>query len=319
LRLLITGGTGFIGSRVKHISIKRGHRLRILSRETPVDNLNADWVVGDITSPDDCVKAVSDVDAIIHAAAEKHRKEKYHSVNVKGTENLIHAAKKRGIKRFIHMSSVGVIGAAPFQRRVFDESALCNPNEGYERSKWESEQITVKASNVDMSVAVLRPANVFGEQDPAKGLLTLARKIRHGQFFFVGGRNSICNFVHVDDVACAAITLVELSSHAEGVYHICDSCTIGDFVDSMADAMEVKRPTRTLPVATSILLRYVLMSMRNAPVISDSAVFSRLVALNNQADFSSLRLRNETGFEFKVGWREGVKRLISWYQEQGDL
>jgi nucleoside-diphosphate-sugar epimerase len=317
--VLLTGGTGFIGMRVKALLVSKGYSLRVMSRTPHRPESYLTWFVGDITDGQACREAMRGVDFVIHAAGEKGKIARFHSVNVQGTENLLENAAENGIKRFIHVSSVGVIGADPLQQRIVTEDIECTPRNPYEESKYKAEQKVQQAVLKGFPAVILRPANVFGDQDPQKGLLNLARSIRYRKFVYLGSRASQCNFVFVEDVAHAIVTLMECPIVKGRVYHISDHCLLGDFVDALADEIGGKKPRLQLPGVLTGTLRKALKVSKQIPLLSQLSMIDRLVALNNQTSFVSFRLTDELGYRYLVGWREGLKRMVKWYREQGEL
>ena len=279
--VLLTGASGFIGSRVLEALRRTNNSVRCLVRK-PLPASGAEMTVGDITDPMACHAAVKGVTAVIHTAGEKSRVSQYMAVNAEGTRNLLEAALQNGVSRFIHVSSVGVIGADPFCKRVFDEESPCYPRNDYERSKWQAEHYILQAASKGLEAVILRPANVFGDNDPNLGLLNLVRTVREGRFFFLGGRESICNFIYVDDVAAAAIAALEHRKAVGKIYHLSDSCTIGVFIDFLADELGVLRPRLKVPSPLAALVRMILSISLVLPAVAGSTFFSRAVSLNNQ-------------------------------------
>lgn len=318
--VLLTGASGFIGTRVRSLLLERGYRLRVLSRRPDkAQALAPDWCVGDLTDVSACRQAMDTVQVVIHAAGAKRDAAGYWPVNVQGTENLLAAAAHEGVRRFVHISSVGVIGADPLRSRVCDEDTPCTPGNDYERSKWAAEKLVCQAGAKGVPVAVLRPANVFGDRDPERNLLTLIRTVRDGRFVYLGGRSAMCNYVFVEDVAHACLALAEDPKAVGRVYHLSDSCLLGEFVDTLADELGVARPTLQPPALLTPLIRTALRALRQLPGLSQSPVVTRLVSLNNQARFATTRLADELGFRCPVGWRAGVSRVVRWYRAQGEL
>jgi len=303
---------------VQSLLVKSGFHLRVLARKPGPPLPQVTHFLGDLTDPSECRRAVNDISVIIHMAGEKLDSSRFWSVNVQGTKNLLDAAVCEGVERFVHVSSIGVIGADPFQAVVFDENAPCRPQDDYERTKWGAEKV-LRQVGVEVPVVILRPVNVFGDRDPDQTLLALARTVRDGRFVFVGGRDSIINMVFVDDVAHAILGIAEHPSAVGRTYHLSDTCTLGEFVDTLADHLGVKRPTLEMPKPVARLVRVVLRGARKLRWLSNSAGFGRLVSLNNQASFASSRLADDLGFAFPVGWRHGVKLMVAWYRSQGIL
>ncbi len=318
-RILLSGACGFIGSRIQSLLLKRGDSLRILTRKKDSGLSSVDCVVGDLTDLSTCRRAVKDAAIVIHAAGEKYDRARFWEVNVRGTENLLIAAIDEGIERFVHVSSVGVVGADPLRPRVFNEDAFCEPHNAYERTKWEAEKLVRHAGNGGLRVAILRPSNVFGEGDQRTGLLSLIRSVKRGHFVYIGGRHAISNYVFVDDVAHACLTLAEHPAAVGRIYNLSDDCSMGEFVDALADDLGVARPWLELPASLSFLIRTGLRVLRRLPGFSRSRIIARLTALNNQVRFPRTRLTEELGFVCPVGWREGLCRMVEWYRCQGML
>jgi len=242
-----------------------------------------------------------------------------HAVNVEGTGNLLNAAMNNKVELFIHISSVGVMGANPLQKRVWDENGKCTPNNDYEWSKWRAEEKVLAASASGLKSVILRPTNIFGDRDPSKGLLSLIKKVRSGSFAFLGGRNGVCNFVFVEDVAHAVAAIAKNRSISGGVYNVADPCSLGEFVDAVAAALSVGRPRISMPEILADSLRRAIAYLYGLSCFRQADIMSRLISLNNQGKFISEKIYREIGFKNPVGWREGVKRLVHWYRVQGEL
>ena len=317
--VLLTGGSGFIGTHVQTLLLNLGYRLKVLTRRSDGTQSSVDCFVGDLKDAAACRQAMDHVHVVIHIAGAKREASNFWPVNVHGTENLLAAAMDKGVERFVHLSSVGVIGADPLQSRVFSEEAPCKPRNDYERSKWEAEKLVHQAATKGLPVAILRPANVFGDGDPEKGLLRLIRNVQNGWFIFVGGRNAICNYVFVEDVAHACVALAEHPGAVGRTYHLSDDCMLGEFVEGLSDELGVKRCRLELPGPLHECIRTLLRMMRHSPNFSKSFVVSRLISLNNQARFTTNRMAVELGFRYSVGWREGLRRVVRWYRSQGEI
>ena len=314
-RVLLTGATGFIGNRILNLLVKQGYSsVRALSRQPGSSGGKVDWFVGDLLDTSRCQQVVSGIDIIIHAAGVKRDRASLWDVNVQGTENLLQAASATKIDRFVHISSVGVIGADPLQANVFDEDAPCVPQNEYARSKWASEQLVSQMGAQGLPVAILRPANVFGDNDPACGLSTLIRSVKSGRFAYLGGRDVVCNYIFVEDVAHACLTLAEHDRAVGRIYHLADQCLLSEFVGAIADLLSVPYPHWTAPELLVRFVRLVLRVTRRQPGLAQHPVLARLLSLNNQARFSTNRLADELGFRLPVGWQAGLARVIHWYQ-----
>jgi len=185
--LAVTGGTGFVGRHLLRIALEQGYDVRALTRgwKPPEDEIA--WVDGALDRPDSLVKLATGADAMIHIAGliNAPSRAEFETVNVGGTANAIDAARKAGVRRFVHVSSL----------------AAREPNlSGYGWSKARSE-LLVAASGLDWTI--VRPPAVYGPGD--RETLELFKMARRG---FVAlpprGRFSI---LHVDDL-CRLILAV---------------------------------------------------------------------------------------------------------------
>ena len=157
MKVLVTGGTGFVGPHVVRALAASGHGLRLLVRDaTRSRELPGQPVVGEMTNAVSLATAVEGVDAVVHLVAIRQgRKEEFERVMEQGTRDLVEAAKRAGVSRFVLMSALGT--AADTKDLV-----------PYYHAKWEMEQ-TVKSSGLDH--VIFRPSFVFGSD----GLPTLQR------------------------------------------------------------------------------------------------------------------------------------------------
>lgn len=261
--ILVTGGTGFLGKSLINELGSSTYTLRILSRRFHKDHGNVKYIQGDIKKTSDCERSVDRADVVIHIAGEKIDKSIIREVNIGGTKNLLSVSLKNRVKRFIYISSTGVIGADLLNTRTYDENSHCLPKNDYERSKHEAEKMVRATGGAAMDTAVLRPTNIFGENDPNFTLLTLSRAIMNKRFAFIGGRHALINMVYVRDVANAIKALVEQPDKVRGrIFHISDTCSMGEFIDGLSDELDIKRTNLAFPDSVAGLIRFLLKMVR---------------------------------------------------------
>jgi len=317
--ILLTGATGFIGSRIQERVEDAGGPLRILTRKFLPPKEGVEYCQGDITSPDHCRRAMYGIRMVIHAAGEKKASDLFDPVNVRGTENLLRAAQREGVERFVHVSSVGVIGADTLSGTRYGEDSACSPKSLYEKSKRRSEQLVEEAASKGFPAVILRPANVFGERDPNVTFLNLARFVRRGWFFFLGGGNSLINAVYAGDVAAACLALSGQTPPRHRIYHLSCDVTLMDFIANLADRMNVAMHCGSFPSAFVPAARGVIRQMAQVSVFAESDRFSRVMSLYNRARYASTLLNDDFGFILPFGWRRGVERMIGFYRREGLL
>ena len=160
MKVLVTGGTGFVGPHVVRTLAASGHDLKLLVRDaTRSRELPGQPVVGEMTNAVSLTTAVEGVDAVVHLVAIRQgREEEFKRVMEQGTRDLVEAAKQAGVTRFVLMSALG----------TSEETKDLVP---YYHAKWEMEQ-TVKGSGLDH--VIFRPSFVFGSEG---GILPTFRRL----------------------------------------------------------------------------------------------------------------------------------------------
>jgi nucleoside-diphosphate-sugar epimerase len=149
MKLAVTGGTGFVGSRLIDAAVADGHQLSALARRPMPPRANVDWVSGSLEQPDALDKLVAGADAVIHVAGviSGRSAADFDRANVDGTQAMIDAARKSGVKRFVHVSSIAA--REP-------ELSL------YGASKAKSEELVTHSG---LPFAIVRPPAVYGPGD----------------------------------------------------------------------------------------------------------------------------------------------------------
>jgi nucleoside-diphosphate-sugar epimerase len=190
MRLAVTGGTGFVGSRLLQALGRSDHQVRALTRRPQSECEALSWVRGSLEDTDALHQLVDGVDAIIHVAGVINADAAgFEAGNVQGTANLIDAAKSAGVRRFVHVSSLAA-----------REPGLSR----YGASKARSEAL-VRESGLEF--AIVRPPAVYGPGD--RETLELFRMASRGLILLPPeGRLSL---LHVDDLARLLLALAENS------------------------------------------------------------------------------------------------------------
>ncbi|MHC4464494.1 MAG: NAD-dependent epimerase/dehydratase family protein [Planctomycetota bacterium] len=251
---------------------------------------------------------------VYHLAGENRHVNRFNMVNATGTMNLLEACRGQELTRFVHLSSVGVIGARGVG--VVDESTPCFPRNAYERSKYAGEQMALSAlRKFQIPVTLIRPTIVFGEEanrdrDSLAQWITVIQK---GWFRFVGTGDSVANYVYVGDVVRACLLVPESDKAAGEVYIVSDSCSLRDFVGETAEFLGVNMPGN-LPTWLAYTLAVGFEVAGRVAHFSPPLTVSRVRALTNRSMYNSNKLREELGFKPSVGWREGLRRTVEWYK-----
>jgi dihydroflavonol-4-reductase len=214
-RVLVTGGTGFIGQHLVSALAAGGRRVRVLDIRAPSCAVpDVEYVAGSVLDPNQVDAALHDVAEVYHLAGLPGmwipRKSDFYAVNCHGTEVVIAAARKRGIARFLHCSTESIL-FRPSPLQDASESSLLPPQEMpglYTRSKMLAEQCAAQAAASGFPLIIGTPTMPIGPHD--HNLTPPTAMLRH----FLSGRvqlylDFIVNLVDVRDVAVGLILAME--------------------------------------------------------------------------------------------------------------
>ena len=323
MNVLITGAGGFIGSHLVDSQLEQGYNVRaidlhldLLRHQSAHPHLEA--IRGDIADKNGVKKFVEDVDIVYHLASAhldvSLSDEHYRRVNVDATLRLLEAAKEAGVKRFVHCSSVGVIGDV--DHPPADETTECHPTNIYERTKLEGERGALDfARRTGLSVIVMRPAWVYGPRCPRTA--KLMRTISKGRFFFFGDGHNMRHPVYISD----AVKGLELCATAEGVHGEIliiageTAVPVFELVHVMSKELGVRAPKLRLPIALGLLggfgLEMAFKPMRKNPPFSRRSVdFFR-----KHNAYSIDKAKRMLGYQPKVDLRTGIQKTIRYNQD----
>jgi dihydroflavonol-4-reductase len=325
MKTLVTGATGFLGSHVARQLAARGERVRVLVRPTSdtraIDGLEAERFSGDLRNASSLDGALAGVTRVFHVAADyrlwaRNPRDIYES-NVMGTRNLLEAASRTGVEKFVYTSTVATI-AVPRKDGLPDESTRSSLEEmigHYKRSKFEAEQCAMRAAEAGLPVVIVNPTTPVG---PGDWKPTPTGKIIVD---FLNGRmpgyvNTGLNFVPVED--CAAGHLLAAESGRIGERYILGgrNLTLKEMLDMLAavsglPALRWKFP-HALAYVAACVDTLVSGALRREPQIPLEGV--RMARHKMFVDAS--KATRDLGFS--PGPIEGaLERAVRWYEANG--
>ncbi len=308
MKILVTGGLGFIGSNfIRHVLATQADaqivNLDIQTYAGNPENLKdiaGDkryfWVQADITDPALVGRAMSGADAVVHFAAESHVDRSildpgpFLKTNVIGTQVLLDAARLEKIKKFIHVSTDEVYGSIPGKRRSTEKDGLF-PNSPYAASKAASDCLARAAFVThQLPVIITRASNNFGPyQYPEKALPLMITNFFEGKTYpLYGDGLNVRDWLYVKDHVAALAYILKEGTPGE-IYNIG-----GD--TSLKNKELVLKVREIMKIPPSLVAR-----------VPDRPGHDRRYALND----SKLR---KLGFEFKHSFEEALFQTIEWYK-----
>lgn len=319
--VLVTGAAGFIGSHLTEELVRRGHKVRAFVQYNSagtwgwLDTLDRDVLdsidvfAGDIRDPNGVRQAVSGCDTVLHLAAliaipySYHSPDMYVDVNIRGTLNMVQAARALGVRRVVHTSTSEVYGTAQFVP-ITEEHPLQGQSP-YSASKIGADQIALSFErSFGTPVAVIRPFNTYGPRQSARAVIpTIITQIAAGQRRIkLGALSPTRDFNYVRDTVAGFIAVAE-SDRAIG-----EVINIGsDFEISIGDT------ARTIASIMGVEVEIECEAERQRPAKSE---VERLWASNDKAR----RLLDWTpGYAKENGFRRGLGETIAWFSDPANL
>ena len=252
-RILVTGGTGFIGGRLaERLTFEEGADVRVLVHDWRhavwVSRTPATLIKGDVTKPESLSNAMDGCQIVFHCVGVGGSVETCQSVNVAGTRNVLRAALDAGVGRVVYLSSIAVHGPNP-PDNANEATPFVRTGAPYGDSKIAAEEAIVSFTHQHpLPVVILRPTFVWG---PRSQWFTV-EPIRHilaGDWYLVDRGAGTCHAVHVDNLVDAMLLAGQRPEAAGEAFIITDGqpCTWAEFFLDYARIVGISR----LPTVSS--------------------------------------------------------------------
>jgi nucleoside-diphosphate-sugar epimerase len=302
MRVLITGGTGFIGSRLALRYLRDGYSVRVLGQENnPTEGANrraieregAEVVLGSVTQFELVKDLADDVDIMFHLAAAQHE------MNVPDQ----------------HFREVNVAGAA---EGPIDETTECRPDNIYGKTKLEGERLALSFVG-KVPVVAIRIPEAYGAGD--RRLLKLFKAIDRGTFFVIGSGKNLHHPIFIDDLVDGLRSAATVPGAVGEIILLAgkDAVTTTEMVTAVAHALGKKSPRLRAPMfpfaAAATTMEFVLRPLGVQPPLHRR----RLDFFRKSFTLSPEKARDLLHFSPSVGFAEGARRTAVWYRESGLL
>jgi nucleoside-diphosphate-sugar epimerase len=321
MKVLVTGGNGFIGSFLLPLLIDNGFSVRCLVRQKSnlswIQSLDVQYVYGDIRDRESLVQTVDDVDYVFHLAAaiRTHDWHTYNQTNHIGTKNLVETCTQRNpyLKRFVYVSSIAAAGPSN-DRRIKTEDDPCKPCNDYGKTKLLGEN-AVRNLCGSVPFVIIRPPNVYGPGE--REFFNIVRVVEKGIIPRFGNGEKQTTLCHVEDLV-RGILLAATSGNAVGkTYYITDgSCySYREIIHEIARSLGVSG--LTLPLPHCMLIPIVSFLQLHAHMTRGETFLtvSRLRQIRkNYYLYSGEKAVRELGYRPRLSMHEGMRRSIEWYR-----
>jgi nucleoside-diphosphate-sugar epimerase len=324
MKVLITGGTGFIGSRLALRCLACGHAVRVLGQEnTPAEGCNrrlieekgAETVLASVTDKEGLPEILGGIDIVYHLAAAQHEvnvpDQRFRDVNVQGTINMLEASERSGVRRFIHGSTIGVYGDA--MEGLIDENSPTKPDNIYGRTKLEGEDAVLSFRD-RIPVTIVRIPETYGPGD--RRLLKLFRAIQKGVFFMIGPGTNLHHLIFIDDLIDAFFLAAEKPEAKGNVFVVAgkDAVTSNEMVASIAAAVGGKAPTLHMPLSVFRFAAAVLEDAFRPLGLKPPLHRRRMDFFRKSFAFSQGKSERLLGFRPRIAFAEGASATADWYR-----
>ena len=329
MRILVTGGGGFLGSYIiKELLKNPSYIVTNFSRHAypSLEDIGVPTIKGNLQNVEDINRALDQgFDAIFHVAALAGvwgKYEDYYGINYLGTKNLLEAAKSKGIKRFVYTSTPSV---------VFDKSDLMGVGEerpyaekflnAYSETKTMAEKLVLQMNDSESFLTcALRPHLIWGPGDPHL-FPRVIQKGKEGKLMIVGDGENLVDIIYVENAARAHVQAFE---HLSPGSRVCGQAyflgqerpvKLWDFINQVLGMVKVEPVMNSIDVETAYRLGWFLEKMfKLLGIQKPEPPMTRFVALNlgKSHYFSHEKARRDFGYTPHVSIEEGLKRTFSY-------
>lgn len=327
MKILVTGGTGFIGGYFVPMLLEQNYQVRLLVRnEEKAKKLFEDkceYFIGDVTDKGSIKGCCEGVDVVFHLVAKSGNElptrenfEAFRKINIGGTENIL--AECTNIKKFVYVSSTAAMGLV--RDNPITEKSKCEPYLPYQVTKYEVEELIREKCKEGFPGIIIRPTKVYGINENGYSYLTLAKLIKKGVFLKIGNGHNYTSNIYVSDFAQALARLVD--NGVVGETYIATSRESIDFIEAgkiIADELGVTLRVIKVPASLMVLAADIeeklFVAVGKKPIVTKRNI--QMTIQDRIYDIS--KARNEIGYEPEMTMEQGIRTVIRWYKDNGLL
>ncbi|MES2588240.1 MAG: NAD(P)-dependent oxidoreductase [Bacteroidota bacterium] len=268
-KVLVLGGTGFIGSRlVERLCLEEQAQVTVMvnswSKATWVSRTNATLIQGNLFDEAKLEEIVADNEIVFHFVGLGGSYEEAMKINVHGTQNVLNACLKKGVKRIIYLSSV-VVHGAEIPSDMDEEQAYLKTGNAYADSKIKAEKLVLNTINEnEIEGVIIRPTFVWGPVSPYY-TIDIIQQMKNKTFVLVDDGNGACNAVYIDNLIDLCLISSTHEQAKNQVFLACDGekITWGRFYEYYAEMLSKKiTDFKSIPLKSNFNRKFLLASKR---------------------------------------------------------
>ncbi|MBN1899416.1 MAG: NAD-dependent epimerase/dehydratase family protein [Spirochaetes bacterium] len=326
-KILITGGTGFIGSYlVRELTEKKSVHVRLFLRDTSnlkrlkdIKSKNIEYFKGDFHNFDDINKSLKGIDTFIHLAAilGRGKKDDYQAFNVEVSKKFLNFAIKNKVKKIIYLSTIAVMGGTE-QAYIYKEDDDPRPRTLYGKSKWEVEQyITHLVEAFGMNATIIRAPAVYGPEDNFdRGFIRIIDLVARNKYLPVGNLKNLMSLIYIDNLVDAILTVSENQRANGRIYFVADReiLTTGETYKIICKNLGVPGSRFCMPK------HLILPVERSIELAAKIFKFIPWYPENYISDITSnyacsiKKINAELKWSPKISTQDGLEKTIQWYK-----
>ncbi len=326
-RYLITGATGFVGGHVVEACVQRGIPWRTIARPASdisrLKALSGEIIPGDLNDPDILEKASEDIEVVVHCAAKVGDwgpVSDYRQTNVDSLEKLISICRKKPVRRFVHLSSLGVYEARHHYQSTEETPMPALHLDGYTQSKVEAERLLAPELHIrQIPIVILRPGFIYGPRDRTV-LPTIVKNLQRKVVRYVSGGKYALNTTFVLNLVDAIFLAIEKPIAVGNIYNITDGEFVSKkrFFETVANGLQLPRPGMGGPLwIAKRITRWVEGYARSRQWAEPPRLtMARLKFLGLNLDFSIEKAKAQLGYRPRYNFEDGMKMTLDWYRDQ---
>jgi nucleoside-diphosphate-sugar epimerase len=325
---LVTGASGFIGSHLAESLVARGEKVRALVRRTSatdlLEGLGVELAAGDLTDVKSLKAAVRGVDRIYHCAglvSDWGPRKEFFTANVTGVKNILAAAREARVGKLVHISTTDVYG---YPNRPVDESAPYRPRGWpYVDSKIEGERIVWEFHRrFAVPVTIIRPDSVYGPRSKSF-VIEIVNLLKSGSMVLIGRGNRPAGLAYVSNVVDLIMLAADSERSVGQAYNAADGSNVTwrSYVDKLAEILGVSTPHIAIPYGPAYAAGWIMEGLYGLLRIPNRPLLTRLAVdiFATDLGFSIDKAREELGFQPRIDFLEGMRRVDTWLRESGLL